>query len=140
MSGLSKGSIVSFNGLRVGEVTELGLCRRIRAGSSPTIEVDRTTPIRTDTRARLEFQGLTGVAPIALIGGEPGAPPLAPAPGQPLPTIFADRSDFQDLMEAARTIARRADDVLERIGKVVTDNEGPHQPHPHRMSSASRRR
>ena len=26
------------------------------------IEVDRTTPIRTDTRARLEFQGLTGVA------------------------------------------------------------------------------
>jgi phospholipid/cholesterol/gamma-HCH transport system substrate-binding protein len=28
-------------------------------------------------------------------------------------------------MEAARTIARRADDVLERIGKVVADNEGP---------------
>ena len=41
-----------------------------------------------------------------------------------MPTIFADRSDFQDLIETARNIARRADDVLERVGRVVTDNEG----------------
>jgi phospholipid/cholesterol/gamma-HCH transport system substrate-binding protein len=41
-----------------------------------------------------------------------------------MPTIFADRSDFQDLIETARNIARRADDVLERVGRVVADNEG----------------
>ena len=45
------------------------------------IEVDRTTPIRTDTRAQLELQGLTGVATVALVGGDAGAPPLAPPPG-----------------------------------------------------------
>jgi phospholipid/cholesterol/gamma-HCH transport system substrate-binding protein len=88
------------------------------------IEVDASTPIRTDTRARLEYQGLTGVAQIALVGGEPSAPPLTAGPGQPLPTIFADRSDFQDLLETARNIARRADEVLESISRVVTDNEG----------------
>src|SRR4028119_2109759 len=54
----------------------------------------------------------------------PGPPPRAAGPGQPLPTIFADRSDFQDLIETARTIARRADDVLERVGRVIQDNEG----------------
>src|SRR5829696_8383662 len=123
VSGLSKGSIVTFNGIRKGEVTKLDLEDTSRVVAE--IEVDRTTPIRTDTRAKLELQGLTGVATVALIGGDAGAPPLAPPPGQQLPTIFADRSDFQDLMEAARTIARRADDVLERIGKVVADNEGP---------------
>jgi phospholipid/cholesterol/gamma-HCH transport system substrate-binding protein len=124
VSGLSKGSVVSFNGIRVGEVTELRLLpedpRRVLA----IVEVDRTTPVRTDTRARLEFQGLTGVAGIALVGGEAGSPPLQAGPADPLPTIFADRSDFQDLMESARNVARRADEVLERISKVVTDNEG----------------
>src|SRR5919112_147188 len=125
VSELTKGSVVLFNGIRAGEVTDMRLLpedpRRVLA----IIEVDRAIPIRTDTRARLEFQGLTGVASIALSGGEPGAPPLTAGPGQPLPTIFADRSDFQDLMESARNIARRADDVLERIGRVVADNEGP---------------
>src|SRR3712207_2824575 len=124
VSGLSKGSVVLFNGIRVGEVTDIRLLpedpRRVLA----TVEVDRTTPIRTDTRARLEVNMLSGVAQIALVGGEPGAPVLTPGPGQPLPTIFADRSDFQDLVETARTIARRADDVLEKMSRVISDNEG----------------
>jgi phospholipid/cholesterol/gamma-HCH transport system substrate-binding protein len=124
VSGLTKGSVVLFNGIRAGEVTDMRLLpedpRRVLA----IIEVDRAIPIRTDTRARLEFQGLTGVASIALTGGEPGAPPLTAGPGQPLPTIFADRSDFQDLMETARNLARRADDFLEKMNRLVGDNEG----------------
>lgn len=124
VSGLSKGSIVSFNGLRVGEVTDISLLPEDPRRVVSIAQVDRTTPIRTDTRARLEYQGLTGVATIALSGGEPSAPPLVAGPGQPLPTIFADRSDFQDLIETARNIARRADDVLERVGRVISDNEG----------------
>ncbi|GEO12333.1 MlaD family protein [Microvirga aerophila] len=124
VSGLSKGSIVSFNGLRVGEVTELSLLPEDPRRVVSIAQLDGSTPIRADTRARLEMQGLTGVATIALSGGEPGSPPLVAGPGQPLPTIFADRSDFQDLIESARNIARRADDVLERVGRVISDNEG----------------
>jgi phospholipid/cholesterol/gamma-HCH transport system substrate-binding protein len=124
VAGLSQGSSVSFNGLRVGEVTEISLLPEDPRRVVGIVQVDGNTPVRSDTRARLEYQGLTGVANIGLSGGEPGAPPLAAGPGQPMPTIFADRSDFQDLIETARNIARRADDVLERVGRVVTDNEG----------------
>jgi phospholipid/cholesterol/gamma-HCH transport system substrate-binding protein len=124
VSGLSQGSSVSFNGLRVGEVTQISLLPEDPRRVVAIVQVDSSTPIRADTRARLEYQGLTGVANIGLSGGEPGAPPLVPGPGQPMPTIFADRSDFQDLIETARNIARRADDVLERVGRVVADNEG----------------
>ncbi|WP_457091665.1 MlaD family protein [Microvirga sp. P5_D2] len=124
VAGLSQGSSVSFNGLRVGEVTQISLLPEDPRRVVAVVQVDASTPIRSDTRARLEYQGLTGVANIGLSGGEPGAPPLAAGPGQPMPTIFADRSDFQDLIETARNIARRADDVLERVGRVVTDNEG----------------
>jgi phospholipid/cholesterol/gamma-HCH transport system substrate-binding protein len=124
VAGLSQGSSVSFNGLRVGEVTQISLLPEDPRRVVAVVQVDANTPVRSDTRARLEYQGLTGVANIGLSGGEPGAPPLAAGPGQPMPTIFADRSDFQDLIETARNIARRADDVLERVGRVVTDNEG----------------
>ncbi len=124
VSGLTKGSVVLFNGIRVGEATGISLLpedpRRVMA----VIEVDRDTPIRTDTRARLEYQGLTGVAQVGLSGGEPTAPALVPGPGQSLPTLFADQSGFQDLIESARNIARRADEVLEKVGQVVTDNQG----------------
>jgi phospholipid/cholesterol/gamma-HCH transport system substrate-binding protein len=124
VAGLSQGSSVSFNGLRVGEVSSLGLLPEDPRRVVAIAQVDSSTPVRSDTRARLEYQGLTGVANVGLSGGEPGAPPLVAGPGQPMPTIFADRSDFQDLIETARNIARRADDVLERVGRVVTDNEG----------------
>jgi phospholipid/cholesterol/gamma-HCH transport system substrate-binding protein len=124
VSGMSQGSSVSFNGLRVGEVTDISLLPEDPRRVVAIIQVGKDIPIRADTRARLEYQGLTGVANIGLSGGEPGAPPLVAGPGQPMPTIFADRSDFQDLIETARNIARRADDVLERVGRVVADNEG----------------
>src|SRR3954447_24010509 len=115
VSGLSKGSVVGFNGLRVGEVTDLRLLPEDPRRVVATIEVDRATPIRTDTRARLEFQGLTGVpqnaparaaaAGLAGGGGRRGPPPRRRGRARPLPTIFAARSDFQDLMESARNIA-----------------------------------
>jgi phospholipid/cholesterol/gamma-HCH transport system substrate-binding protein len=124
VAGLATGSFVQFNGIRVGEVTQVRLLpedpRRVEA----VVEIDRNTPLRSDTRARLEAALLTGVTTIALVGGDPSAPPLAPGPREPMPTIFADKADFQDLMESVRAIARRADDVLERVGKVVSDNEG----------------
>jgi phospholipid/cholesterol/gamma-HCH transport system substrate-binding protein len=124
VSGLSKGSMVLFNGIRVGEVTDIRLLPEDPRRVVAVTEVDRTTPVRTDTRARLEVNMLSGVAGIALVGGEPGAPVLTPGPGQPLPTIFADRSDFQDVMEMARSLARRADEVLEGLGRIVSENEG----------------
>jgi phospholipid/cholesterol/gamma-HCH transport system substrate-binding protein len=123
VSGLSTGSAVLFNGIRVGEVRSIEIMpddpRRVVA----TIDVDRATPLKADTRARLEFQGLTGVASIALSGGDAAAGPLLPSPGQPVPTIFADRSDFQDILETAREIAGKADSVLTRVDRIIADSE-----------------
>jgi phospholipid/cholesterol/gamma-HCH transport system substrate-binding protein len=58
-----------FNGIRVGEVTDLGLAdspRRVDA----TIAVASGTPVHADTKVGLDFQGLTGVPVIALEGGK----------------------------------------------------------------------
>src|SRR3954469_517149 len=67
--GLLVGAGVLFNGIRVGEVTDLGLAPDNPRRVNVTISVASTTPVRADTRVGLEFQGLTGVPVIALEGG-----------------------------------------------------------------------
>lgn len=125
VTGLGRGSSVLFNGLRVGEVTTIQLQpddpRRIYA----VVSVDGTTPLKVDTRARIEAQGLAGVVAVQLLGGEPGAAELKPEPGQQLPTIVAERSEFQDILETVRTISKRADEVLGSVESLVKDNAGP---------------
>lgn len=124
VSGLSRGALVLYNGLRVGEVTSLQIQAEDPSKVVARVDVDATTPMNVDTRARLEFQGLTGVASIQLSGGRPGSPPLASPDGKQPPVIYADRSDFQDLLESAQRLARRADDVLSKADSLFADNSG----------------
>jgi len=104
--GLLIGAGVLFNGIRVGEVTDLGLApdspRRVNA----TISVATTTPVRADTRVGLEFQGLTGVPVIALEGG------TQLANSGPVPTLIAEPGAGQSMTAAARDALRKVDSVL----------------------------
>ncbi len=122
VSGLSRGSLVRFNGLRVGEVTTIDLVPSDPSRVMAIIEVDSKTPVKTDTRARLEFQGLTGQASVQLSGGSAASAALT-APDGGRAVIFADRSDFQDILETAQRISSRADGVLAKVEKIVGDNE-----------------
>lgn len=125
VSGLSRGSSVLFNGLRVGEVTTIELQpddpRRIYA----VIQVTNTTPLREDTRARIEAQGLAGVVALQLIGGAPDAPVLKAKPGEPMATIIAERSELQDIIETVRNVAQKADTMLTSLDGLIKQNAGP---------------
>jgi phospholipid/cholesterol/gamma-HCH transport system substrate-binding protein len=122
VSGLNRGSLVRFNGLRVGEVMTIDLVPSDPSRVMAIIDIDQKTPVKTDTRARLEYQGLTGQASIQLSGGTAGAPALvAPDGGRAI--LYADRSDFQDILETVQRLSGRTDAILARIEKVVGDNE-----------------
>jgi phospholipid/cholesterol/gamma-HCH transport system substrate-binding protein len=122
VSGLSRGANVLYNGLKVGEVTSLSFATNDPNRVVARVDIDASTPMNVDTRARLEFQGLTGVASIQLSGGKPDSAPLdTKDPAKP-PIIYADRSDFQDLLETAQRLARRADDVLNKADQLFSDN------------------
>jgi phospholipid/cholesterol/gamma-HCH transport system substrate-binding protein len=110
VSGLLQGSAVLFNGIRVGEVTGLEL-----SGANPrqvlaTIAVDRGTPVRKDTAAGIDFQGLTGSPVVSLTGGT-STEPLAAARGGP-PLLIADPAASQSMSQSAREVLRRMDAVL----------------------------
>jgi len=109
--GLLVGSAVNFNGIRVGEVTELTLDAADPRSVVATIAVDRNIPIRADTEISVDVQGLTGGALIALRGGSASAPPLVADEGTP-PTLIAAPSASQDWTQAARDAFQRVDNVL----------------------------
>jgi phospholipid/cholesterol/gamma-HCH transport system substrate-binding protein len=123
VSGLSRGSAVLFNGLKVGEVTSIDFLENDPSRVAAMIDVSGRTPIMDDTKARLELQGLTGAAAIALTGGSVNAKPLVGKDGGP-PVIFADRSDFQNLLENVQRLSARADDLIGKVDKLIGDN-GP---------------
>jgi phospholipid/cholesterol/gamma-HCH transport system substrate-binding protein len=104
--GLLVGAAVLFNGIRVGEVTDLGLApdspRRVNA----TISVVSTTPVRSDTKVGLEFQGLTGVPVIALEGG------TLLANSDTVTMLVAEPGAGEGMTQAARSALRRVDSVL----------------------------
>jgi len=123
ISGLSRGGSVLFNGVRVGEVTTIDLVPQDPSRVSALIEIDSRVPVRTDTKARLEYTGFTGVASVALTGGNIDAPILGGTKGPGV--LFADRSDFQDLLETAQRIAGKASDFLDKSNKFIDDSSGP---------------
>jgi phospholipid/cholesterol/gamma-HCH transport system substrate-binding protein len=103
--GLLVGAGVLFNGIRVGEVTQLALAPDSPRRVDATISVATTTPVRRDTRVTLEFQGLTGVPVVALEGGAETAP-------GPTGVLIADPGAGQSMTQAARDALRRVDSVL----------------------------
>lgn len=124
VSGLSRGASVRFNGLRVGEVTGIQISPSDPSRVIAAISVDSDTPIKIDTKSRLESQGLTGVSSIQLTGGAANAPDLVSVDPQLPPTLFADRSDFQDILETIQRLSSKIDTVLTRADSILQQGEG----------------
>lgn len=122
ISGLTRGSMVLFNGLSVGEVTDIGFSPTDPGRMNATIVVNSTVPVRQDTKARLEYSGLTGVASVMLEGGKTDAPALAAASDGGAPIITAAPSEIQNLMDGARKMLTRADGILFQVEQFVEDS------------------
>ncbi|PPD43445.1 MAG: mammalian cell entry protein [Methylocystis sp.] len=124
VSGLSRGSSVLFNGVKVGEVTHLAISEKDPSKVDVLIKIDERTPVKTNTRARLETRGFTGVADVLLVGGTPGAPDLVAGPGEKYPQIQAERSEIQNLLGNVQSLSTKAAEVLVKIDKLLDDNQG----------------
>jgi phospholipid/cholesterol/gamma-HCH transport system substrate-binding protein len=112
VTGLTEGGSVQYNGLAVGTVESLSLddndARRVIA----RLKLKANTPVKTDTRAKLSQQGITGVPFIQLTGGSPNAPALQPSADGHLPVIRTEPSALQNIADTANRLVARLDQVL----------------------------
>jgi phospholipid/cholesterol/gamma-HCH transport system substrate-binding protein len=122
VSGLSKAADVLYNGIKVGEVTMLEIDTEQPSHVIVYIQVERKAPVKTDSYASLETQGLTGVAAIQLAGGTKEAKPLVAKEGQDYPEIKTRQSVFQQLFAGAPELINRGNAVLDRLTTFLNPN------------------
>lgn len=123
-AGLGRGSAILFNGIRVGEVTNVFLDAQNPSLAIAGGAIDVRTPLKPSTRAALGVQGLTGQAYVEFKGGNADEPNLIGATKGPI-DITADPSSLNDVVDAARTIVNRADAVLTNLEQTVADVRAP---------------
>lgn len=92
VSGLSIDAPVRYRGVEVGAVRRIALAPGNIEQVELTLDIERGTPIRSDTVAVLRTQGLTGIGHVELSGGSRAAPQLEARPGEPFPVIRAGPS------------------------------------------------
>lgn len=94
VAGLSVNSTVKYRGVDVGRVKDIVLNPANPEEVRLTLDILQGTPIKTDTIAVLETQGLTGLATLNLTGGSRDAPPLQAKPDEEYPVIPTGPSLF----------------------------------------------
>jgi phospholipid/cholesterol/gamma-HCH transport system substrate-binding protein len=124
VSGLSKAGDVLYNGIKVGEVILIEIDQDNPKNVLVRIQVGRSTPVKEDSYARLETQGLTGVAAIQIAGGDPKSNPLVAEDGQRYPVIPTKASVISELFTSAPQLVDKGNVVLARVAAFLsTDNE-----------------
>ena len=121
--GLSKGGEVHFNGIKVGEVTDLELDPANANRVIAAVRLTAGVPVKTDTRAMLEPQGITGVSYIQLTAGLAKSALLKnePHPGSELPVIQSQPGALNELLDASGTVVTKALETLDRANKVLSN-------------------
>ncbi|MBE1284032.1 MAG: MCE family protein [Rhodobacteraceae bacterium] len=114
VAGLATAGDVRFNGLPVGQVVGLDLDEEDPSKVRVRLEIAADTPIKIDTIAQLQSQGVTGVSYVGLSGGTPSSDPL-PQFGE----IQSRRSPLQTIFEGAPELLTKAVDLLEDVQSVV---------------------
>ena len=120
--GVSVGGEVHFNGIKVGEVQRISLDRENPSQVVARIKVTSDVPIKTDSFATLEPQGVTGVNYVQITAGTKARPLLKDAtPHGQVPVIRSQKSTLSDLIEGGGTVLQRSIEALDRVNRVLSD-------------------
>ncbi|MEP3046037.1 MAG: MlaD family protein [Roseibium sp.] len=126
VTGLPVGGQVLFNGIKVGDVASLDFAKDDPTKVLATVRIRPSTPIREDTKATLNFTGLTGVAYVDLTGGTSSSPlllhPDMEQDENNIPVLHAERSFFDDIVDGARDVLKRADSTMKTVDDLLKDN------------------
>jgi phospholipid/cholesterol/gamma-HCH transport system substrate-binding protein len=114
-AGVQTGSIVSFNGLKVGEVTDLRFDQTNPHAVDAILSIDSGTPLSSETKVSIESDGLMGASYVSLTGNESGKP-LVAAKGQSYVELSAP---------AGSSLAQDARSALSSINNLVGQNSEP---------------
>jgi len=121
--GLDAGAEVDLNGIKVGTVDDLAIVPEDIRKVSVTIKLKRGTPIHADTRAMLQYAGITGLKVIDLRDGTSAAPRLPPGAQITAGAGLLDKLELQaqTIVDESTALMKRANHLTDNL-IAVTDN------------------
>lgn len=121
VTGLQVGSPIRYRGVSVGTVNRIRIDPTNVERIEIQVDIPRDVPIKQDTRAALEMQGLTGQAYVNLTGGTDESPPLTRQEGQTAPVIEATPSAIQSILTGAPALLAKLITIAERFEDLLND-------------------
>ena len=118
---LEEGASVRYIGIKVGEGESVRIDRRDASMVRARLRVDRTTPVKTDSTAIIDFAGITGVTFVQINAGSEDAGPLLPPPYQDVPVIQAGETPLAALFDGGAEIVGQAGMTIDQLGALLND-------------------
>jgi phospholipid/cholesterol/gamma-HCH transport system substrate-binding protein len=123
VAGLTTGSSVGFNGIRVGEVQSFALDPQDARKVQVLVSVRDDTPVRENSHASIQSMGLTGGSGIQITPGTPDSPLLVATAENPIPAIRADAGAGQGVFEAGSVALNNANVFISKLNALLDQNE-----------------
>lgn len=120
VAGLNPKAAVRYRGVDVGQVDSIRLDPEDPRRVILTLRIERDIPVRRNTVATLNIQGLTGLATVELSGGSPDSPPLEAGPDEPYPVIRSAPSLVQRLDDAFNQVLGAVDSLSTSMDRLLS--------------------
>ncbi|HLO63817.1 MAG TPA: MlaD family protein, partial [Azonexus sp.] len=125
IGGLNPQAQVRYRGIRVGKVSDIRLDPDDYSNILVTISVNENVPLTTGTVAKLNYQGVTGLAHILLLETGKDSTPLEPNDESP-PRITMIPSLFDELGETGAATLKQARQLMGSANALLNDENRAH--------------
>ena len=121
VNGLSKGGEVRFNGIKVGEITQIELDPENTEKVLAHVRMTADVPVRTDSVATIEPLGITGVNFIQVTSGTRSNPLIREqAPFGKTPVIASRPSALSGLVSGGESVLSETVKALQGVNAILT--------------------
>jgi phospholipid/cholesterol/gamma-HCH transport system substrate-binding protein len=121
VSGLQPQAMVRYRGIAVGKVTSIDFDDQVKGNVRVRISVDERVPLTTSTYATLSYQGVTGLAFIALDDKGESQEALAPDNRNP-PRIALRPSLLAQWQDRGEALIGRVDETVRRVNAMAGED------------------
>ncbi len=121
VSGLSLDSPVKLRGVEIGRVKSISISKKNSEEVEVLLEINKGTPIKKDTFALLDFQGITGLKHVELEGGSKDSPLLVGKDETEIPTIPSRKSVVAMLYDSGESMIEKLNVISEKANKIISE-------------------
>ena len=125
VGGLNPQAQVRYRGIRVGKVSDIRLDPEDYSNTLISIEIRDDVPLTTGTVAKLNYQGITGLAHILLLESGKDTQPLQPNDAEP-PRITMIPSLLEELGENGMATLRQARQLMASANDTMNEENRRH--------------